>query len=139
MVLAPSRRFKCFPFKVSQGHSTLLKVIKAYSRVSKKSIFLFFMFYANCTNGREGLMLRLGVRRRVAALKARTCPRSPNQFHGAFGERRPTFGGHRPPRQKTSVSFAVFCGNHPRHQRFNLNQPMPNKMQIKSRPKPTKK
>jgi len=32
--------FKPFSFKVSQGHSRLLKAIKAYSRVFGKNIFI---------------------------------------------------------------------------------------------------
>jgi hypothetical protein len=40
--LVPCRWFKRFLFKASQGHSTLLKVIKVYSSIFKKVFFFFF-------------------------------------------------------------------------------------------------
>jgi hypothetical protein len=39
--LAPSQWFKRSPFKVSQGHSRLLKAIQPYSRVFGKKIIYF--------------------------------------------------------------------------------------------------
>ena len=46
--LVPCRWFKRFLFKASQGHSTLLKGIKAYSSIFKKVFFFFFYVPSGC-------------------------------------------------------------------------------------------